>query len=233
MKEDKYTPGIYIPHGIAVMDNITSSAKMLYGALMGFPTFEKEGVWASRKFLGKLISKESSTISDLIKALKEANLIMYNGEKELGNNFYMRLLKRTPPNKQLLTGYGQDTKGVKVRTQSIKDNNINIPVGSSNEDKIRPCYYRFAKRIQERLIKSSPSKFNQYSPDDLKGQVAQGANTIDQLVRLDKYNFSKQVKPALEWGIGDEFWGDQIRSLAPLRVKGNNNETKFTNIYDG
>ena len=66
----------------------------------------------------------------------------------------------------------------------------------------------------------------------MKSQVVNGAKTIDHLVRLDKYDFTNQIKPAIKWGIRDSFWSAQIRSLAPLREKGKNGETKFTNIYD-
>jgi 5-methylcytosine-specific restriction endonuclease McrBC GTP-binding regulatory subunit McrB len=97
---------------------------------------------------------------------------------------------------------------------------------------IRPSYYRFTALIQKKQKENHPSKFRQYSTQQLKRQIENGAETIDKLIRIDKWDFCNQVKPAIEWGIKDDFWTLQIRSLASLRNRGSNGETKFTNIFD-
>ena len=74
-KYHKQVPPIIIPSEVARLEDVSSSAKILYGALFTFPSFNKEGVWASRKTLGKLIGKKPSTVSDLIRILKEKNVL--------------------------------------------------------------------------------------------------------------------------------------------------------------
>ncbi len=66
-----------------------------------------------------------------------------------------------------------------------------------------------------------------------KKEIANGADTIEKLVRLDKYDLEKEIRPALQWGLKDSFWSGQIRSLAQLRKKSNKNgESKFTNLFN-
>jgi predicted DNA-binding ArsR family transcriptional regulator len=94
-------------------------------------------------------------------------------------------------------------------------------------------YIKFTIKTQKKQREKHPSQFKQYSDKQLLKQLAQSTEVIDQLVRLDKWDFSKEIKPAIEWAIGDDFWTLQIRSLAQLRKKGKNGETKFTNIFNG
>jgi hypothetical protein len=64
-------------------------------------------------------------------------------------------------------------------------------------------------------------------------QITDGADTIEKLVRIDKYDIETEIKAALGWGIKDEFWSKQIRSLSTLRKKSDKNgETKFTNLFN-
>jgi hypothetical protein len=106
------------------------------------------------------------------------------------------------------------------------------PLSFERNPKIRPSYYRFALQIQEKQIKNHPSKYKQYSPDQLATQIKNGGEVLDQLVRIDKWDFCKGVKPIVEWAIKNEFWSSNVRSLASLRNKGTNGETKFSNILD-
>jgi len=243
MEKDKSTPGFYIPWWIATREDISSSAKMLYGVLMTFKSFDGEGVWASRKFLGNQIAKTPSTVSDLIRALKKADLVHYNGEKVLLNGNQMRLLKKTPPNSILLAPYGK-TNSPPIEKPLISNIYENIystrfkkscgsPLYFERNTKIRPSYYRFADQFQDKQIDNHPSKYKQYSPSQLANQIKNGGEVIDKLIRLDSWDFCKDIKPAINWAIKDDFWSINVRSLASLRNTGSNGESKFTNIFDG
>ena len=83
MNKDKYTPGVYIPPEIMTMD-ISPLAKILYGVLKGFKSFEEQGVWATRRWLANMIACKPQRITELIKILKDVNLIFFNGYKEMG-----------------------------------------------------------------------------------------------------------------------------------------------------
>lgn len=134
---------------------------------------------------------------------------------------------------------------LKQRDYYNNNNKNNNPPNSKNgvvgsfsslrKENIRPCFYRFALQIQKKQIKNYPSQFKQHSSQQLEKQVAQGAEVLDQLVRLDHWNFEKEIKPAIEWGVQEsDFWPDKILSLAQLRNKmKSNGNTKFTNIFNG
>ena len=61
--------------------------------------------------------------------------------------------------------------------------------------------------------------------------INSGAKTIDKLIRIDKWDLEEEVRPALRWGVSNQFWSKQVRSLAPLRKKSQNGETKFANLF--
>ena len=95
----------------------------------------------------------------------------------------------------------------------------------------RPSYRRLAEHIQSFQTKQYPFRYNNKTPAQLEKQIKDGIDTIDRLVRLDKFDFTTQIKPAIKWALKDEFWGKNIFAAGPLRNKGSNNETKFYNIY--
>jgi hypothetical protein len=63
--------------------------------------------------------------------------------------------------------------------------------------------------------------------------IERAADTLDKLVRIDGYDFEKEVKPAIKWAIHDDFWGKQVRSIAALRARSKNNGLiKFENLFN-
>jgi hypothetical protein len=68
--------------------------------------------------------------------------------------------------------------------------------------------------------------------DDLARRILEGALCIDKLVRLDGFDFKKEIVPALEWAVYDSFWRQNIYSLAQLRkISSRTDLTKFQNIF--
>jgi hypothetical protein len=225
-------------------DDIPSSAKLLYGVLSTFKSFEEEGVWASRKVLAKRIACQPQRITELLKMLKDADLVFFNGNKYFSEKSKIRLIKKIPHKPSDLGGYRKRLRGAKSKDLPSNNNiidNIHTPQKGGcgilsfipKDSNIRPSYFRFADQIQKKQIQNHPSKYKQYSKQQLEKQIISSGNTIDQLVRLDKWDFCKDVKPVIEWAIGDDFWTYQVRSLSRLRARMKNGETKFTNIHDG
>ncbi len=54
---------------------------------------------------------------------------------------------------------------------------------------------------------------------------------IDKLQRLDGFKID-EIRTALQWGVKDDFWSQQIISLASLRAKKGSDLTKFQKIYN-
>ena len=102
-----------------------------------------------------------------------------------------------------------------------------FPSTDEKPSKVPRKYVRFVRQWHEEHMRRFPTACMELT-DKLESSAA---DTIDRLVRLDGYDFEKDVKPALLWAIEDEFWGPNCVSLAPLRKKSvRNGKTKFSNI---
>ena len=67
-------------------------------------------------------------------------------------------------------------------------------------------------------------------PKDVRSRILPGVETLEKLIRIDGHDFDTEVRPALLYALRDGFWSEQIRSLACLRTKSKNGETKFRNL---
>jgi hypothetical protein len=249
------TPGFYIPYWIAERRDISPLAKILYGVFSAFQSFENEGVWASRKFLATRIACSQQRITQMVKELKDADLVFFNGEKTLENGNKIRLIKRTSQDPLIISYYGGYKDIISppnkklLPSNNIGVNNIREIYPSKNgmygsvirffkeKNKLSSSirkYARLAVDIQKEQKQTYPRQFNQYSEEQLFKQLINGTEVVDQLVRIDGWDFSKEVAPAINWAIKDDFWAMQVYSLAQLRSKSKSNgQTKFTNIFNG
>ncbi len=104
---------------------------------------------------------------------------------------------------------------------------------SETEDKEKPSkpkppdeYIAYTESFLNLQAKNHGRKVKITSPI-----ILAGANAIDKLVRLDGFDYAKQIKPALDWSIDNDFWNDKIFSLASLRKQSKQNDnTKFVNV---
>lgn len=95
-------------------------------------------------------------------------------------------------------------------------------------DRIKNHHINFSKRILLEQQKRYPTLIKKI--DHTK--VNNGSMVLEQLERLDGYDFKSEIKPCLLWAIEDDFWSRNILSCAALRQKGKNGESKFTNILN-
>ncbi len=100
---------------------------------------------------------------------------------------------------------------------------VPTPMGSDNK---LPCdCVKFSKDFYSYLSENGGKK------TPTKKDIDSGADTIDKLVRIDKWGLEDEIKPALRWATQDHFWSKQVRSLSPLRKKADNGDTKFANLF--
>jgi hypothetical protein len=135
----------------------------------------------------------------------------------------------------IITIVNWDTYQVEPKKSNSKSNrqvtgkclSSNTNNNDNNENKELPSgFFTLSKRFLEyqkkqhgNLVKITESKINS------------GAETIDKLVRIDGFDLEQEIKPVLNWAAKDSFWSTNVLSLAGLRKKQNNGETKFQNIY--
>ena len=257
--KEKQLYGLYIPPEAWHLD-ITTLAKVLYGRLCSLPSFNAIGSFASRAWMAKEIGVSEQRITQLIKILIDAELIISNGWHTNGNGkrtrlllrnaidlTYNKLLAKNLTNNKLLPKTGLANNKLLPNTR-VKDN-IREPSffsfsGNwrkaeykdkfdfihSRHQKIDPIYLRYAINWQERKLEKFTSFFKSYSDTKLINQIIDSCKTIDELIRIDKHYFRETIVPALKWASQDNFWHDKVLSLTNLRKKNKDGETKFTNI---
>ena len=91
--KEKQLYGLYIPPE-AWHSDITTLAKVLYGRLCSLPSFNAIGSFASRAWMAEEIGVSEQRITQLIKILIDAELIISNGWHTNGNGKRTRLLLR-------------------------------------------------------------------------------------------------------------------------------------------
>lgn len=84
----------------------------------------------------------------------------------------------------------------------------------------------FSREFYEQLSRNGGKK--KYSPV----QILKGAETVDKLIRIDRYDLEEEIIPCLEWGLQDEFWSRQLQSLIAIRSRSKNGDLKFNNMFN-
>lgn len=93
-------------------------------------------------------------------------------------------------------------------------------------EQTHPRLHQVSKSFLQAQAKQHPSKIKTISEKKVRG----GADTLRLLSERDGYDLDREIIPALQWAIKDEFWTYQVLSLASLRKPGRNGEMKFVNI---
>lgn len=113
-----------------------------------------------------------------------------------------------------------NNKGTGKGTGKEQPRNTDKNVKNIYSDKLTAFVGNFISYIKETKPKQSPKTKNleQNSLDE-----------IDKLIRLDGFDI-EYIRKVIGWAVKDDFWGDQIFSLAGLRKKSKNKLTKFQNL---
>ena len=130
-------------------------------------------------------------------------------------------------------------KNTNPKNTNLKNTKRDISHQIQNQNpKIKPTIpeniLAFSTNILQIQQNQFPSRYRRCTQSELCTMATEGAETLSKLSRLDKYDFSTEVKPAIEWALQDEFWCKQLQSPASLRKKSQSNgNTKFDNIFAG
>lgn len=136
-------------------------------------------------------------------------------------------------------GMRKNDRGVCAKMRTTIDNNNRYNIYPGNSEKKKPKKTTKKKKEYSTKIKDFVGRYIEYvekefprrSPEITDSLVSKSMDTIDKLERLDDFDHDEIVK-ILRWAVKNEFWNDQIFSLASLRKKSNNGLSKFQNIYN-
>ena len=118
--------------------------------------------------------------------------------------------------------------GPKVVQGSAKKDQILAPSKERKKTKEIPSdFFDLSKRFHEYQQKQLGENLVKTNTKTIET----GAAELEKLVRLDGFNLENEIRPALQWGVQDDFWSTQLRSLSALRRPGKNGESKFKNLY--
>jgi len=111
--------------------------------------------------------------------------------------------------------------------ENINENTHAPTKGSEGNSDIQNLVTKF----YEYKIKTEPDVYRCYETSKVK-MIEKSLDIVDKLIRLDNFKLD-EIKAVLLWAVQDDFWNSQIYSLAALRKKGKNGNTKFKNMYIG
>jgi hypothetical protein len=86
-------------------------------------------------------------------------------------------------------------------------------------------YLAFARRFQNEVILAHGNT----APKFTEQLVLSGAQVLDKAVRLDGFEW-QEMQDALLWAITDDFWGQNVKSLAQIRNKTRAGITKLQSV---
>jgi len=110
--------------------------------------------------------------------------------------------------------------------QVTTNNNVNKENNDKNVNNYSDEIKNFTNNYQEYVLNAFPKTAPKITTSLIQGCC----DTIDKLIRLDNFTF-KEIYDSIQWASNDDFWSDQILSLAQLRKKAGNGNKKFVNMF--
>lgn len=181
-----------------------------------------------RNIAAKELKMKPSTVNDRMKKLERMqNIVMQpnthyslisiiNWDNYQSKEDEVRQAIQQPTDNQP-TGNQQPTDTNKNDKNEKTDNNEKI-----YSDEIK----NFINDYQNYVLNAFPKT----APKITDSLIENCCDTIDKLIRLDNFTF-QEIYDSIKWASNDDFWSDQILSLAQLRRKAPNGNTKFVNLY--
>lgn len=232
-------PSIGIPGEVLFHIKLTETEKILFGFLRSLAQ-KKEGCWASNKYLALLMGKEIQTIVNAVAKLKQWKFITaeysYRSDGAQIRHISVNptpkpLLKYLYPIKILIGGvYKNINSNIREDKNKEEEEKEYIPSDwKSLGKKYDSPRVRFVKQFLDAQKSNWPKKIKDpISPNCTR--VLGSLECLDKLCRIDGYDFDKDIRPILEQVPDHDFWSGVILSLATLRSKSKNGETKFVNL---
>ncbi len=200
--------GVWIPKQVWLDKRLRHIDKVLLAEIESLDS--GDGCFASNKYFAEFFGVTPWTISKSISRLRKADLIRdtFKGPRR-------RLSLTTAP-------VTDPPPVVSTPPSGCSSSAEEAGPGRSNID---PECRLIAADFLKLQAENHPTLIRQV--DDRK--IDQSARVVEQAVRLDKVP-RLEIRAAVMWAAGDSFWTRNLLSLASLRNKGRNGETKLTNI---
>jgi hypothetical protein len=190
----------------------------IIGVAVEFGIFNKEKFDDFKVLTSKAIQKRYFYAARRKKNININQKYICNGINVVGNytssgiNADIRTTKNTHSIVQYSTVDNRTEQNSKVKKKK------NAPIFS-------PEAFTFSEKFYEYMAKNG----GKLTPS--KSDIEKGADTIDKLIRIDKYDLEKEIKPAIFWGLKTPPWAGNIISLANLRSISKNGDKKFNNLF--
>lgn len=248
-------PDIGIPAEILFNSNIPSTGKILFGFIRNLAQGPK-GCWASNEYLGMLLGISSRAVRKLLSILENEEYIHIHGHRgQTERNIYInteyptiyrslveethkKILAPLPKNRQNETEQKFHSNGTKVPFDRNKSSIEYVREYESNKilcwkslnEKYGKEKVQFVRWFLSEQKSNWPNIIKEKITPNSK-RVLDGLETLEQLQRIDKFDFETEIKPILELVPNDNFWSKNVLSIKNLRNRSSNNgEKKFVNL---
>lgn len=233
----RHFKGVWVPAGLFLRTDLTPSEKFL---LLEIHSLDKgDGSFASLNHFATFLHKHPVHISRLLQKLKNKNLITI---KRTGRCNCIKINDREFKKSCDISRFNVQVKS----DLTCRLNQKNSTLSRENKRKdIYPEVYSSKNKnklfddpilqkhwnLSLRILKQQKKNFPNIVKEITNNMILSGADTLEKLERIDKYDFKKEIKPALLWAVKDKFWSRNIITCASLRNKSKSNEMKkFQNI---
>ena len=156
----------------------------------------------------------------LDKSMRRAENGRKGGEAKAGNA--KQTLANASKAKQTLANDG------KAKQTLAKEQRTKNKEQEQREEKEIPANPRFAGFVRE-FQNAIAAKHGATAPKVTDSLIAAGCQAMEQAERIDGFSWD-EIQDALLWAMDDDFWGNNVLSLAQVRKRGANDTSKLQKV---
>lgn len=183
---------------------------------------QKDGCFASNKYLAEIMKRSVPWISQRIAKLKKIGYLFeesFDGRKRI-----LRCIIPSELNTSLIKFIRQPYKIYKA------DSNVPIIVKKKELKEIYPPVNQKWINLSSKQIRETKKLYPDLMKNIPSSSKNNGAIELEKLERIDKFKY-QEIKSSILWAVQDSFWGTKILSCASIRNKSKNGNTKFKNMF--
>ena len=202
-------------------DSTPEQKTILITLLMMVDFKPNEWIWKGEKYKTK--PGEKVTSLNTIKELSGKGISIQNVRSALKRFKKLNFLTDEPTKEGRLISIVNWCSYQEIETKGNKEPNKGLT--PNKQSKYPEEVKNFSESFQKHVLVKYPTKAPKVSFDFLE----KCNDSIDKLIRIDGFKLN-YIIDSLRWAVQDEFWKNQIFSLASLRTRSKNNLTKFQNL---
>lgn len=131
--------------------------------------------------------------------------------------------------KQTLASASKDVANASKAKQTLaKEQRTKNKEQEQREEKEIPANPRFAGFVRE-FQNAIAAKHGASAPKVTDSLIAAGCQAMEQAERIDGFSWD-EIQDALLWAMDDDFWGNNVLSLAQVRKRGANDTSKLQKV---